>query len=230
MAYIALLIVPSFQLPLTTINAHGIKFDPKASSMRDITRSQTSHRLSFGRLAVVLFVVVFLSSAFDVPGTFASNNPQNFDYDSDGIADFIDVDDDGDGILDSEEDANTDGDNDPETHPTDTDGDGMPDYQDLDSDNDGLSDILEGLGFQAGMLQMGIDANENGLDDSFENEEGEFGIEPIDTDGDGVPDYKDSDSDNDGILDLTESSTQSTEFDCETVPEFCALRTRFREI
>ena len=125
--------------------------------MRVNTRSQAPHRLSFGRLAVVLFVVVFLSSAFDVPNTLAPYNPQNFDYDSDGIVDDIDVDDDGDGILDSVEDRNSDGDDDPETNPTDTDGDGMPDAWELnyvglnplakdatgDLDGDGYSNLAE---------------------------------------------------------------------------------------
>jgi hypothetical protein len=36
------------------------------------------------------------------------------------------------------------------------------------------------------------------------------GISPVDTDGDGVPDYLDLDSDNDGIYDLEESATLST--------------------
>ncbi|WP_338039016.1 Ig-like domain-containing protein [Maribacter litopenaei] len=49
-----------------------------------------------------------------------------------------DLDSDNDGILDSFEDLNLDGDNDPATNPTDTDLDGYPDYLDIDSDNDGI--------------------------------------------------------------------------------------------
>ncbi|MDH3698130.1 MAG: gliding motility-associated C-terminal domain-containing protein, partial [Flavobacteriaceae bacterium] len=186
--------------------------------MSEITRSQTPRRLSSGRQVLIAFFVIFMSTAFDTPSAHFFNNPLNNDYDSDGVADHIDVDDDGDGILDVVEDANLDGDGDPETHPTDTDGDGIPNYQDLDSDNDGIDDMLEGSGVLGGIVLLGTDANGNGLDDSFEDEAGEFGLNPIDTEGDGIPDYKDIDSDGDGILDLTESSSQSTDFDCNTVP------------
>ena len=48
------------------------------------------------------------------------------DTDGDGVPDGTDVDDDNDGIIDAVEDKNTDGDDDPSTHPTDTDGDGIP--------------------------------------------------------------------------------------------------------
>ncbi|MBT8236612.1 MAG: MSCRAMM family adhesin SdrC, partial [Bacteroidia bacterium] len=186
--------------------------------MSEITRSQTSRRLSFGRLALVTFLGIFLSSAFIAPTAHLSYTPLNNDYDSDGVTDVVDIDDDGDGILDVVEDANLDGDSDPETNPTDTDGDGLPDFHDLDSDNDGLSDTLEGIGLRAEMLELGMDANTNGLDDYFEQSSGEMGVDPIDTDGDGIPDYIDIDSDNDGLLDQTESSLQSTDFNCDTVP------------
>jgi len=53
------------------------------------------------------------------------------------------IDSDGDGILDSIEDANTDGDNNPATNPTDTDADGIPNYLDIDSDADGIPDNIE---------------------------------------------------------------------------------------
>ena len=63
------------------------------------------------------------------------------DNDEDGIDDNTDLDDDNDGILDTEEGTG------------DADGDGVPNYQDLDSDGDGCFDAVE-AGF--------TDANEDG--------------------------------------------------------------------
>ncbi|MEX0291463.1 MAG: gliding motility-associated C-terminal domain-containing protein [Flavobacteriaceae bacterium] len=113
----------------------------------------------------------------------------------------LDIDDDG--IVNSFEDLNEDGDNDPSTNPTDTDGDGIPDYLDIDSDDDGIPDNVEGQ-TTAGYIPPSLtDADGNGLDDAYENG-GSVGIVPIDTDGDGLPDYVDSDSDNDNVPDNIE--------------------------
>ncbi|MCK0162225.1 gliding motility-associated C-terminal domain-containing protein [Allomuricauda sp. F6463D] len=114
-----------------------------------------------------------------------------------------DLDSDNDGIVDSFEDLNIDGDNDPSTNPTDTDGDGIPDYLDIDSDNDGIPDNVEAqlaLGYIAPSM---VDANGNGLDDAYEND-GNVGLIPIDSDSDGIPDYVDDDSDNDNVPDAIE--------------------------
>lgn len=115
----------------------------------------------------------------------------------------IDLDSDDDGIVDSFEDLNLDGDNDPATNPTDTDGDGIPDYLDIDSDDDGIPDNVEAQTTQGYIPPSGVDANANGLDDAYENG-GAVGLIPEDTDGDGIPDYVDTDSDNDGVPDIIE--------------------------
>jgi len=115
----------------------------------------------------------------------------------------VDLDSDNDGIVDSFEDLNLDGDNDPATNPTDSDNDSYADYLDIDSDNDGIPDNVEAqttLGYRP---PRGLDLNENGLDDTYEDD-GAIGIIPEDTDGDGIPDYVDDDSDNDGIPDNIE--------------------------
>ncbi|SHJ31461.1 gliding motility-associated C-terminal domain-containing protein [Arenibacter nanhaiticus] len=117
--------------------------------------------------------------------------------------DVVDIDSDNDGILDSFEDLNLDGDNDPSTNPTDTDGDGIPDYLDIDSDNDGIPDNVEAQTTLGYIPPSGIDANNNGLDDAYE-QDGNLGLFPIDTDGDGIPDYLDDDSDEDGVPDYIE--------------------------
>tara|TARA_R110002072_G_scaffold876_6_gene7022 strand:- start:3231 stop:4772 length:1542 start_codon:yes stop_codon:yes gene_type:complete len=115
----------------------------------------------------------------------------------------VDIDSDDDGILDSFEDLNLDGDNDPSTDSTDSDGDGIPDYLDIDSDNDGIPDNVEAQTTLGYIPPSGVDANNNGLDDAYENN-GNLGLFPIDTDGDSLPDYLDEDSDNDNVPDSIE--------------------------
>lgn len=113
------------------------------------------------------------------------------------------LDSDNDGIVDSFEDLNLDGDGDPATSPVDTDGDGIPDYLDIDSDNDGIPDNVEAQESFGYIAPSGVDANNNGLDDAYENN-GVLGLFPVDTDGDQLPDYLDDDSDNDNVPDRIE--------------------------
>jgi gliding motility-associated-like protein len=116
------------------------------------------------------------------------------DYDGDGIVDSVDVDDDNDGILDSNEGNEI----------VDTDGDGNPDSRDLDTDNDGVPDVVE---------NGGVDTDGNGIIDCITTLGGNGlatcvapnGLPNLDTDGDGVPNVKDLDSDNDGIGDIQEA-------------------------
>ena len=121
------------------------------------------------------------------------------------IANMIDLDADNDGIVNVFEDLNLDNDNNPATLPTDTDTDGIPDYLDIDSDNDGIPDNVEAQISIGYVLPSGIDANVNGLDDTYETN-GNLGLIPIDTDGDGLPDYVDEDSDNDFVPDNVEGN------------------------
>lgn len=127
------------------------------------------------------------------------------DTDGDGIIDSIDLDDDNDGIPDTLEGNGL----------LDKDNDGIPDSLDLDSDNDGLSDIIESGVSNPYLLDTDndgrIDSNysvgNNGLANIVEtsNDSGSLSYNVVDTDGDGVEDFRDLDSDNDGIPDVTES-------------------------
>ena len=126
----------------------------------------------------------------------------------------MDLDSDDDGIVDSFEDLNVDGDNDPSTNPTDSDGDGVPDYLDIDSDDDGIPDNVEAQTTSGYIPPSGTDADGNGLDDAYEFGGG-LGLFPIDTDGDALPDYLDDDSDNDGVPDIIEAH----DYDFDGIPE-----------
>jgi len=171
-------------------------------------------------LGIPLYAAIFLEGEPRIAITSPYPTSYNADTDGDGILDGIAIDSDNDGILDVEEDANLDGDNNPATNPTDTDGDGIPNYLDLDSDGDGLLDNYEAQNFADFRLPAGVDTDGNGLDDIYEDYPGAGnGLTPIDTDSDNVPDYLDLDSDNDGILDQNESSVISTDFDCSTAPQ-----------
>ena len=141
---------------------------------------------------------VEVSAALDSDGDGIPDDVEGSDdADGDGIANFLDIDSDNDGLLDTDE--AVDGD-----RPVDTDNDGVVDYLDLDSDNDGLTDTLEAGGSDIdgdGVVDNFVDSNGDGHDDGV-------GVAPLsadDYDGDGIADWLDVDSDNDGLSDVLES-------------------------
>ena len=111
------------------------------------------------------------------------------DFDGDGTPDYLDTDDDNDGLLTINEGLK------------DTDRDGTPDYHDTDDDGDGVATLFE------------LDASGNPLDT-----DGDGIIDPLDSDDDGDGllttledingngDPRDDDTDNDGIPNYLESS------------------------
>jgi len=158
------------------------------------------------------------------------------DNDGDGVSDDIDVDDDNDGILDIVENENTDplADTDSDGTPDyldtdatgfvdtnadgvddrfDTDGDGVINQFDLDADNDGIPDNVEGQTTRGYVAPNNDDVttyrNNNGLNTAYVSNP----FSPVDTDGDGIPDYLDNDSDNDGDLDIDEAGLRTTDND-----------------
>ncbi len=151
-----------------------------------------------------------------LPGSVVTNqrgNPDNTDFDLDGIPDDIDVDDDNDAIPDILE-GNAD-----------SDGDGQPDCLDLDSDNDGIPDLTESIadGFLPGSLDSdkngavdsGVFLGANGLADLVETSPDSSSItfNLSDFDGDGVADLLDLDSDNDGLFDILEAGSSDLDGD-----------------
>lgn len=129
----------------------------------------------------------------------------DLDSDLDGIPDNTDIDDDNDGILDTDEGASTD-----------TDGDGIVDRLDLDSDNDGIPDIIEAGGVDTnndGRVDDDTDTDGDGWADTFDSDNGGVALIDPDTDNDGINNYRDLDSDNDGIEDIIEAGGVDTDDD-----------------
>jgi gliding motility-associated-like protein len=123
------------------------------------------------------------------------------DTDHDGVADLVDADADGDGIL-----------NVSEGFPNrDTDGDGIPDYLDIDSDNDAIVDNIEAQSTPGYIQPLFKDSNGNGVDDAYDQLSGGTEIIPVDTDGDGIPDFLDPDSDDDGVPDYIEGNDMNSD-------------------
>jgi len=140
----------------------------------------------------------------------AGANPlQPADTDGDGIPDFLDEDSDNDGTADKDE------------HAADADGDGIPDAiegsEDLDSDNDGIFDIREANARELNVSEIdtngdgAVDSGQltgvNGLLDAAETvpDSGIPVFSVMDSDGDGIRDFRDLDSDNDSVSDLLET-------------------------
>lgn len=139
-----------------------------------------------------------------------SDNDGLFDLTESGIADIATLDADDNGVIDTDVGTNgladaveTSADNAVLTYTLlDTDADNVANFRDLDSDNDGLTDVIEAFGSDPdndGLLGTGVPAvDSQGLGSGA-------GLDPVDTDSDGVADHTDIDSDNDGYLDVLEA-------------------------
>ncbi len=150
-----------------------------------------------------------LSNDLECPGW-----PPCVDTDGDGVADWVDLDSDDDGLSDGEEGG------------FDPDGDGVPGYRDPDDDGDTVPTRLENLDGDEEWLDDNTDGDfqpnyrdpdddGDGIPTRDEDPNGNGDPTDDDTDGDGIPDYLDADddgpdsgdSDGDGIPDATECPT-----------------------
>ncbi|MDP6318663.1 MAG: hypothetical protein QF500_04695, partial [Candidatus Thalassarchaeaceae archaeon] len=155
----------------------------------------------------------------------ANSVPQ--DTDSDGICNFRDDDDDGDGYIDTEDSFPLDS-----NEWNDTDYDGIGDNSDDDDDDDGWTDVdeylcgtnpLEGSSRPTDTDNDGIcdlvDDDDDG--DGYLDGYDEYpldGSEWLDTDGDGTGDNADLDDDGDGFTDWIESTCGSDGLDYNSIP------------
>jgi uncharacterized repeat protein (TIGR01451 family) len=131
------------------------------------------------------------------------------DKDKDGVVAYLDADDNDDTIFEA----------DTPNKLFDLDGDGIPNQFDLDSDGDGIPDYNEAGGLEdedgsgnpeTGILTSSQVGSKSGVDygvplKAIFTSPKKVGLDPKDTDNDGIPDYFDLDSDNDGISDVIEA-------------------------
>jgi gliding motility-associated-like protein len=75
---------------------------------------------------------------------------------------------------------------------------------DIDSDNDGIVDNIEAQSTENYIMPSNLDVNNNGVEDAYDRYQFANDLIPLDTDGDGIPDFMDPDSDNDGVPDAIE--------------------------
>ncbi|MEZ4288179.1 MAG: hypothetical protein R3A47_08565 [Polyangiales bacterium] len=147
------------------------------------------------------------------------------DTDGDGVPDYLDIDDDNDGILTADEwPLGSNG------GPGDVDNDGVPNHLDLDTDNDGIPDIWEN-GDGALDRQNRTDCptrrkatltqrmRTTRLLNVFDDDDGDANVgrsQPVlNTDGTGVADFADLDSDDDGVMDIVEAVATGAVMDAD---------------
>jgi uncharacterized repeat protein (TIGR01451 family) len=155
----------------------------------------------------------------------------DIDDDNDGIPDLVEndgvdveLDDDFDNIPNFRDNATpgfVDTDSDGVDDRYDFDQDGIPNHLDRDSDNDGIPDVIE---------SFGVDVNGDGIIDNYSDTDADGfsqnvdgnnlgwigsgrGLDNLDFDQDGYPNFKDVDTDGDGIPDIREASGNDTNND-----------------
>ncbi len=153
--------------------------------------------------------IIWILCLFTITAVLAIDDSSNTDSDGDGIVNGSDLDDDNDGILDTEEgEGDFDADGLINRLDLDADGDGIHDFEEsglreaqqdpLDANNDGRIDIGQDFGTSGLATTLSVagqpDYSGDGIADT-----------PKDTDADAHPDFIDLDSDNDGISDQIEA-------------------------
>ena len=88
---------------------------------------------------------------------------------------------------------------------TDTDNDGLANCVDIDSDNDGIPDNVEAQPSLGYIIPSLVVNPITGINPAYP-----LGLTPVDTDGDGTPDYIDLNSDNDTLDDIEENGDVNT--------------------
>ena len=154
------------------------------------------------------------------------------DNDGDGVPNYIDLDDDNDGISDTVEGGyDVDGDGLPNSFDTDSDGDGESDRSECsnelscsDRDNDGIADFVD----TSDLVGEVGDSDGDGIADGIECQTpGQYGELCADTDSDLIPDYSDEDSNNNGLSDKDECAVDDgstcVDVDKDEIPDYLDL-------
>ena len=156
-----------------------------------------------------------------VTGT-STTTPESFpDTDSDGTPNYLDPDDDGDGIATLTENATSTTTPDTTVTEPDADADSVPDYLEpntTDTDADGITNNLDpdDDGDTVPTINDGTITNDP--------------VDPVDTDADGTPNYLDSNDDGDAIPTASEETATSTDpvvtdTDGDTIPDYLESNT-----
>ncbi len=156
---------------------------------------------------------------------------RSLDTDGDGFPDYLDPDDDDDGIFTLNEGPDPNGDFNPEDA-IDSDGDGIPNYLDSDDDGDGLNSVDEFPDLDGdGNASDALDFDSDGIPDYLDIDDDGDGIPTRyeiftnsisskisikDSDNDGLPDYHDSDDDGDGVPSKDEITAAGDNFALDT--------------
>ena len=131
------------------------------------------------------------------------------DTDGDGIFDFLDEDDDNDGVVDELDAFPLD-----PSEQVDTDSDGIGDNADTDDDGDGVDDGLDAFPLDA---TESLDTDDDGTGNNADTDDDNDGVddiddafpvdssETVDTDGDGIGNNADNDDDGDGVDDSSDA-------------------------
>ena len=155
-------------------------------------------------------------------------NANQLDTDGDGVGDVSDTDDDGDGVLDTNDAFPLDA-----SESEDTDGDGVGDSADPDLDNDGVLDTVDNCLYTPNADQLDTDAD--GIGNACDSDDDGDGFsdadeitcgtdpflastKPLDTDNDGIANCIDTDDDNDGYSDTDEITCGSDPLDATSKP------------
>mgnify|MGYP002352631820 FL=1 len=132
--------------------------------------------------------IVIVEGLLDSDGDCIADKYESGDFDGDGIANYLDADDDGDGVLTMDEYPDSDFNSLPNDG-FDSDQDGYPDYLDIDDDNDGIPSSVERL--------LDEDSDNDGIPDQYESNIRDF-------DGDMDADYLDYNDDGDSLITMLE--------------------------
>lgn len=183
---------------VTGLNART-QYQIKVRSFTEIHGNNENRIVSDGQLGNFLLATTSIDLNADEDGDGINNRDEGYpskDTDGDGMPDYLDEDDDNDGLTTKDERLKYD------SNPlsVDTDGDGIWDIDEInfDTDNDGIPDVRETDDDGDGVLTKDEVAGD--LDKSGRIEVAEF----LDTDGDLKPNHLDDDDDGDGKPTRTE--------------------------
>ena len=167
------------------------------------------------------------------------------DFDQDGKPNHLDIDSDGDGIVDGTESTGiifSTRHRAISLEPIDSDHDGAADYLDLDSDNDTIPDATEGHDSNGDGLPdvrpTGFDSDGDGLDDAYdtiaanqltlENAAGNNAVLPSHSGK--QPDWRNPDDDDDGIATMEEVSSGPLDSDLDGIPDYLDPTSQMEQI